>query len=414
LAAIAANGIGLDSQRRNILTWMCVLIAANQFGFGAIVPVMPLYADEFGVSETAIGITIAIYGFARFLVNVPAGVLSDRIGRKGTLAVGGGSTVIGALICGLAPSFEILLIGRFIAGAGAALVLTAGQIVLADISSPHNRGRVMAIYMGVFLFAVGGGAFPGGWLASNWGLASPFIANAVLAGVVTLIAWFALPETRDLSERHLNRHNPEPELSTREVVRALLRTPGFIHISTVSFTSFFARTGGLFTIIPLLAKDRFDASAWEIGLGLSMISLVGLCLVYPSGMLVDRYGRKRVIVPSMVLAGIAMLAYLQTSSITTFLVASVFWSCATGVAGAAPTAYAADVAPKGLTAATMSWYRSISDSGYVVGPILLGGLADLVGANFALVFTSGMLLSAGVFFALRAPESWAGTQATRT
>jgi MFS family permease len=289
------------------------------------------------------------------------------------------------------------------------LVLTAGQIVLADISSPHNRGRVMAIYMGVFLFAVGGGSFPGGWLASTFTLATPFVANAVLAGIVTLVAWFALPETRELSERHASKQAGERQSTSAEVVRRLLKTPGFIHISAVSFTSFFARTGGLFTIIPLLAEDRFDASATQIGLGLSMISLVGLLLVYPSGMLVDRFGRKRVIVPSMILAGLAMFAYLQTTSIATFLIASIFWSAATGTAGAAPTAYAADVAPKGLMAATMSWYRSISDSGYVIGPLLLGGIADLLGAESALIFTALLLLASGAYFGLRAPESWSGT-----
>jgi predicted MFS family arabinose efflux permease len=400
------NGIGLDPQRRNILVWMCVLIAVNQFGFGAIVPVMPLYADEFGVSETAIGFTIAIYGFARFLVNVPAGLLADRIGRRGTLAVGGLCTVIGTLICAIAPEYWVLLLGRFIAGAGAALVLTAGQIVLADIATPANRGRVMAIYMGVFLFAVGAGAFPGGWLASSVGLAAPFIAGAILAGTVTVIAWFALPETRDLHEDSQATPANSPDAPTQTVLRRLVRVPGFVQISAVSFSSFFARTGGLFTIIPLLAKDKIGASASDIGLGLSMISVVGLVLVYPSGMIVDRFGRKRVIVPSMLLAGLAMLFYLRVDSIATFLIASVIWSCATGVAGAAPTAYAADVAPRGMTETTMSWYRSISDSGYVMGPLLLGVISDLISPEAALVFTAVLLVAAGTSFALRAPESY--------
>jgi predicted MFS family arabinose efflux permease len=400
------NGIGLDPQRRNILVWMCVLIAVNQFGFGAIVPVMPLYADEFGVSETAIGFTIAIYGFARFLVNVPAGVLSDRIGRRGTLAVGGLCTVIGTIICAIAPEYLVLLLGRFIAGAGAALVLTAGQIVLADIATPANRGRVMAIYMGVFLFAVGAGAFPGGWLASSVGLAAPFIAGAILAGTVTVIAWFALPETRDLHEDSQATPAHSPDAPTQTVLRRLIRVPGFVQISAVSFSSFFARTGGLFTIIPLLAKDKIGASASDIGLGLSMISVVGLVLVYPSGMIVDRFGRKRVIVPSMLLAGLAMLFYLRVDSIATFLIGSVIWSCATGVAGAAPTAYAADVAPRGMTATTMSWYRSISDSGYVMGPLLLGVISDLFSPEAALVFTAVLLVATGTSFALRAPESY--------
>lgn len=398
------KGIGLDPQRRNILIWMCVLIAVNQFGFGAIVPVMPLYADEFGVSETAIGFTIAIYGFARFLVNVPAGVLADRIGRRGTLAVGGLCTVIGTVICAIAPEYSVLLIGRFIAGAGAAFVLTAGQIVLADIASPSNRGRVMAIYMGVFLFAVGAGAFPGGWLASTVSLASPFVAGAIMAGAVTAIAWFVLPETRDLYEDTRSIPRIDTGVPAQSVLRQLVAIPGFVQISAVSFSSFFARTGGLFTIIPLLARDKIGASASDIGLGLSMISVVGLVLVYPSGMIVDRFGRKRVIVPSMLLAGAAMLFYLRVDSVATFLLASVIWSCATGVAGAAPTAYAADVAPRGMTATTMSWYRSISDSGYVLGPLMLGAIADFASPELALVFTAILLVTVGIGFAIRAPE----------
>jgi MFS family permease len=399
------KGPGLDPQRRTILVWMCILIAVNQFGFGAIVPVMPLYADEFGVSETAIGFTIAIYGLARFLVNVPAGLLAEGVGRRGTLAIGGLTTVAGTLICAVAPNYWILLGGRFVAGAGAALVLTAGQIVLADIASRENRGRVMAIYMGVFLFAVGAGAFPGGWLASNVGLASPFVANAIMAGTVTVIAWFALPETRDLDHDRTAAQVTTSVPHSGSVIRRLAAVPGFLQISAVSFSSFFARTGGLFTIIPLLAKDKIGASASDIGLGLSMISVVGLILVYPSGMLVDRLGRKRVIVPSMLLAGVAMFVYLLTTTIPMFLVASVVWSAATGISGAAPAAYAADIAPRGLTAATMGWYRSISDSGYVIGPLLLGLIADLLSPEAALVFTALMLLTVGATFALRAPES---------
>ena len=64
-----------------ILTWICALIFVNQLGFGAIVPAVPLYARSFGVSLTAIGLTIAGYGLARFLSSLPAGQISDRFGR---------------------------------------------------------------------------------------------------------------------------------------------------------------------------------------------------------------------------------------------------------------------------------------------------------------------------------------------
>ena len=202
----APQGIGLSPQARKILIWMCALIAANQLGFGMVVPVAALYAKDFGVSEAAIGLTIAVYGLARFLVNYPSGQLTDRIGRKPTLAIGGAITVAGTLLCAVAPNYPVFLAGRFVAGAGAAFVLTAGQIVLADIASPHNRGRVMAIYTGVFVFAVGAGAFPGGWLATHVGLAAPFVANALLAGIVTLLALGFVPETRPARHESCGEH----------------------------------------------------------------------------------------------------------------------------------------------------------------------------------------------------------------
>ncbi|MBA2247625.1 MAG: MFS transporter, partial [Chloroflexia bacterium] len=323
--------LGLSRQTRTILIWMCVLISVNQLGFGAIVPVIALYAEDFGVSQTAIGLTIAIYGLARFLINVPAGTLADRAGRRATLAIGGLTTVIGTVLCAVSPSYEVFLAARFIAGAGAAFVLTGGQIVLADIASPHNRGRVMSIYQGVFLFSVGAGAWPGGWLADRFSLATPFWANAVLAAAVTILAWFFVPETRGLRDASSKQAARTRSIPFGAQARLIAATPGFLLISIVSFAGFFARTGGLFNVIPLLAEEDIGLSPDQIGMGIGMISIVGLVLVYPSGALVDRFGRKAVIVPSMLFSGIAILGYGIADSFAAFLVSSAFWSAASGI-----------------------------------------------------------------------------------
>jgi len=397
--------LGLSRQTRTILIWMCVLISVNQLGFGAIVPVIALYAEDFGVSQTAIGLTIAVYGLARFLVNVPAGTLADRVGRRATLAIGGATTVVGTVLCAVSPNYEVFLVARFIAGAGAAFVLTGGQIVLADIASPHNRGRVMSIYQGVFLFSVGAGAWPGGWLADRFDLASPFWANAVLAGIVTILAWFFVPETRALRDAPTKQLTAPVSLAFGDQARLLAATPGFLLISIVSFAAFFARTGGLFNVIPLLAEEDIGLSPDQIGMGIGMISIVGLVLVYPSGALVDRFGRKAVIVPSMLFSGIAILGYGIADSFTAFLISSAFWSAASGISGAAPAAYAADIAPPGLTAPALGIYRALADFGYVAGPLMLGAISDVLSPESALLFTAIMLVASGLLFALRAPES---------
>jgi MFS family permease len=140
--------------------------------------VVPLYAREFGVSQTAIGLSIAVYGLARFLVSVPTGQLADWLGRRWALVLGEAVSAVGNLLCGLSTTYEQFLLSRFVAGAGASMVITAGQVSLVDLSTPANRGRVMGVYQGVFLFAVGFGPLPGGVLAEHFGLSVPFFAFA--------------------------------------------------------------------------------------------------------------------------------------------------------------------------------------------------------------------------------------------
>lgn len=387
-----------------ILVWMCVLIAVNQLGFGGIVPVLALYARSFGVPQSAIGVAIAVYGLARFLVAMPAGRLAEGLGRRPTLAVGGLVTAAGNLVCAYAPSFAVLVGGRFVAGAGAALVLIAGQIVLADITTPARRGRTMAVYQGVFLFAVSIGPLPGGLLAEHYGLAAPFLAYAVAGVVAAALAWIFIPETRTAqSSGSADSLLLLPSFGSQ--VRILTGHTGFMLVSLVSFMNAVARTGGLFNVIPVLAHDRLALNADRIGLGLAVASLVGLVVIYPSGVLVDRYGRKSVIVPATFLAGVSLLLFLLAPSYTWFLAGCVAWSLASGVGGAAPAAYAADVAPPGMNAAAMSAFRMLADLGYVVGPIALGLSTDLLGANATLGGTAVLLAVTALLFARFAPES---------
>ena len=181
-----------------ILPWMCALTFVYELGFGSVVPALALYARSFGVSQASVGLAVSIYGLARFFGALPAGRLADGLGRRTTLVAGGLVTAAGNLICAYAPSFAVFLGGRFVAGAGAALVLNGAQIVLADITTPARRGRTMAIFQGVFLFAAGIGPLPGGLLARWLGLGAPFLTYAVAGGIVSTLAWLRVPETKNL------------------------------------------------------------------------------------------------------------------------------------------------------------------------------------------------------------------------
>jgi len=394
--------------RERVLLWMCVLIAINQLGFGAMIPSLPLYAQSFGVAASAIGLAVAVYGLARFVVALPSGQLADKFGRRPTIALGGLVSGLGNLWCAWATSYPDFIIARFVAGAGAGLIVTTGQVVLADITTPEIRGRTIAIYQGTFIFAVGVGPFPGGLLAEHFGLSAPFLAYGIAALGAAVVAWFAVPETRDFGSTTTGGKAAAP-IAYGTQVRVLTRHIGYVLVSLISLMQAVVRTGGLFSIIPVLASVRLGLSVATIGFGLMLGSVAGLLAAYPAGWLSDRFGRKAVIVPSTLVTALSMLLFGIAPSLVWFMVACVVWGVAISVSGASPAAYIADSAPPGMNAAAMSIFRMTADAGYVIGPLALGLIVDLYGPFAALMTGSALLLAAGLAFALLAPETHRGT-----
>ena len=390
---------------RRVLFAMCVLISINQLGFGSVIPVLPLYAQSFGVPASAIGMAVAIYGLARFFVAVPSGQLSDRLGRRPTLAMGGVISALGSFWCAAATGYPEFIVARFVSGAGAGIILTTGQVVLADISTPERRGRIISIYQGCFLFAVGIGPLPGGLLASHFGLAVPFQAYGVASLLAMLVAWFAVEETRGMGHGGVGQ-GAAVTISYVRQLNLLLRQVGFVLVSVISLTNSVIRTGGLFTVIPVFAVLRLSLNVAEIGFGMALGSVAGVIAAYPSGVLVDRFGRKAVIVPATLITGLSMLLFMISPSYVWFVVSCVVWGVAASIGGTAPAAYAADNAPPGMNAAAMSTFRMVGDLGYVIGPIFLGFLVDVRGPQTALLVTAAISVLAAYLFFKYAPETY--------
>ncbi|MGE0225979.1 MAG: MFS transporter [Acetobacteraceae bacterium] len=389
-----------------VLFWMCVLVAINQMGFGGVVPALPLYAQSFGVSVSAIGMAVAVYGLARFAGAMPSAWLSDAFGRRWALVLGGLVTAAGNLWCAAASTYPEFILARFVAGAGAGLIVTTGQIVLADITTPARRGRVVSIYQGVFIFAAGVGPFPGGLLSEHYGLTAPFLAYAVAGVGAGAVAAFAVGETRDIGQGAARRGGGSGGVSMLVQMRRLAGQIGFVLACMVSLANAAARTGGLFSVVPLLGSLRLGLSVTAIGFAMAVGTVVGLLAAYPGGMLVDYFGRKAVIWPATVISGASMLLFCFAPSYAWFMAASIAWGIASSIGGAAPSVYAADSAPPGMNATTMSVFRMTGDIGYVAGPLGLGLISDGFGPTAALITAAGLLVTAGVLFAALAPETY--------
>ena len=388
----------------NVLIWMCVLIFANQLGFGAMVPSLPLYAETFGVSGTAIGFAIGVYGLARFVMAIPSGQISDKWGRKPALAIGGLLATAGNLLSVYATAYPEFLLARFIAGAGAGMVVTTGSVILADITTPARRGRIIAIYQGTFIFAVGIGPLPGGYLAQNFGLLAPFWFCALASFLAGSIALLKVKETRQLAKEKEIKGTVLPPL--KDQLKILSKNTGFVLVSGIALAHALTRTGGLFNIVPIIGSFKIQLEYDEIGIALAVGSLLGLCAVYPAGVAVDRWGRKAIIAPFTFLTAGSFLLFASADSFLGFALANMLWGIASGIGGSAPAAYAADSAPPGMNASAMSLFRMLGDIGYVVGPVILGFIVDTHGTDMALYLAAIILSVIGASFARFAPESY--------
>ena len=389
-----------------ILIWMSFLVGINQLGFGAVVPSLPLYAQSFGVTASAIGMAVGIYGLARFFIALPAGRLADGLGRRPALAIGGLISGIGNLWCAWASTYPEFLIARFVAGAGAGLIVTVGHVVLADISTPERRGRMLSIYMGSFIFAVGIGPFPGGLLAEAYGLHAPFLAFGIANLLAMLVAWFAVAETRHFASPGAVSVGALPSFTDQ--VRLLGARIGFMLASLISFMNAAVRTGGLFAVVPIFAAAHLGLSVYQIGFAMMIGSVCGLLASYPAGAQADRRGRKAVIVPTTIVSGVSMALFGLSDTYLIFVLAAILWGISSTVAGSAPTAYAADSAPPGMNAAAIGTYRAAGDAGYVIGPFALGAIVDFHGAMPALMVAAVAMTLSGIAFALYAPETFKG------
>lgn len=201
-------------------------VAVDLVGFGIVVPILPTYAQQFGVSPTTIGLIFASFSVAQLVFAPIWGRLSDRIGRKPILVISLFGTAVGSVLTGVAGAVPLLFLGRLIDGASGASVSVA-QASAADLAPPHQRAKLMGLLGAAF--GVGFVAGPAiGALGSLIGPRVPFYLAAAIAFVNALVAIKRLPETAVLDRV------PDTAASDAEAIAAdlALDGPGLVELVT--------------------------------------------------------------------------------------------------------------------------------------------------------------------------------------
>lgn len=372
-----------------------VTTAILMTGQGMSGPVLPVFARQFGVSLAAVGVTVAAFGLARLLLNVPLGSLADRRGRR-LLMVGGPLVfAIGMTGAGLSGGIVSLALWRFVSGAGSAMYMTGALVYLTDISTPANRGRLIGVNQGALLFGQAIGPGLGGLIADGFGIRAPFYVIGAAGLLASVHAYFRLQETRP--DRVVEPVTPH-EGRHRSPWREILGSRVFLSIALVNFVIFFTRAGSNSTLLPLAGVSVFGLSLGEMGLILTGMALINLALLPVAANISDRRGRTTAIAPSLLGVAIALSVIALAEDLSWLLVGAGILATSTAMSGPSPAAYAADNAPEGSRGISLGMFRTAGDTGLLVGPPLLGWIADAGGYGLAFAVNAGLVAMVAVVF----------------
>jgi DHA1 family multidrug resistance protein-like MFS transporter len=339
-------------------------------GVSIISPVLPQYALSFSIPVALVGWAVSAFALARLVMDIPAGFLADRFGRKRNMIFGLVLIILSSIAAGAAEDYAWLILARIVEGLGSALYITSATTWVAQVTAGKARGRYMSLYTGLIFAGTSFGPTLGGYTAAHFGLNAPFFAYAIFA-FIGLIATLRLKEPASSAQATRSK------MHVKDILSVLSNGP-FMLVNCSVLALFFLRAGVRSTLVPLYASLNLGLSAERIGVLLTVAAIVTSVCSFPSGWLSDKVGRKRPIMACLFLSGIAVLLIPLQESLAGLTGIMVFYGLATGLQGSI-AAWPADVAPKGRLGTSMGVYRVMGDIGMVLGPITATYIADYTG-----------------------------------
>lgn len=367
---------------RSALTLACV-ISLRLFGLFLIMPVFSLYAKTMpGSTGFMIGLALGVYGIGQVLLQIPLGLLSDRIGRKPAITLGLLLFALGGLIAAMSHTLTGIAIGRAVQGMGA--VAGAGIALAADLTAEESRGKVMGI-IGVsiglaFLLAL----ILGPPLEAIAGLPGLFAATSILALLSLALLWLIVPTPVRARA---------PAAAGFGQVLAMLRDSRMLVLNGSVFFLHALLTAS-FVGLPLLLANTLHLPVnrhWE--LYLPVMTVAAFVMGATMHHMREIAQSLRIVMVCVVAIGLALLGFaLSGSHLAAFGVAAAVFFSAFNLLEAALPSLVSRLAPAHLRGAAMGAYSTSQFVGAFVGGTFGGIVLGRLGPHGVFVCAAALTL----------------------
>ncbi len=365
----------MERQQLRAALSLAAVFSVRLLGLFMIYPVFASYAGDLtGANPYLIGEALGIYGLTQGLLQIPFGLLSDKVGRKVMIVIGLILFAFGSAVAALSTSIDGVIVGRALQGAGA-----VGSVILAlvaDLTAEENRTKAMAL-VGVTI----GGSFmvalvAGPIVASFVGVAGIFWLMVVLALIGILITQFVVPNPPRL------RVHRDAE-AVPAMIGAVLRDSELLRLDFGIF-ALHAMLTASFLVVPGLLRGTLDIAVgkqWMVYLPVLVVSVV---VMVPAIVVAEKYRRMKGVFVGAVAALFAsqVMLHFGAGNLYVLLAALVVFFSAFNVMEASLPSLITKAAPADAKGTAMGLYSSLQFLGIFVGGVV-GGYANAHGGDAA-------------------------------
>ncbi|WP_420589672.1 MFS transporter [Bacterioplanoides sp.] len=376
----------LSTTERRAVMSLASLYALRMLGLFMVLPVMMLDGQQLeGATPQLLGLAMGIYGLTQALLQIPAGSLSDRIGRKPVIVGGLIVFAAGSLIAANADSVYGVIIGRALQGGGA--IASAIMALVTDLTREENRMKAMASIGASIGLSFSVALVLGPWLASMGGLSTIFFITAILAIAGVFVTLFVIPNPAQLPHRDSSAVLSEvkKQLSNRQL------WPLNIGIFILH-----ALMVAIFVAIPLQLKQQGLAAEQHSWVYLPVL-VVAFILMVPFIIIAEKRRKmKSVVLTGAGIIAVTLFLMSMANSLWHWVVLLLLYFWGFNLMEASLPSWLSKIAPAGAKGSAMGIYSSMQFLGAFVGGSLGGWiLADF---NSEILFVGLALLM--IFWAL--------------
>jgi MFS family permease len=368
---------------------------------GAILPVIVLSARGLGASVASAALMLAFLAAGSLLMNLPASVLTERLGERWAIAAAALTACAALGLCAASTNLAAFALGIFVFGMAGSVIKLARQKYLAEAVPPRFRARAMSTLGGSMRVGVFAGPFLGAAAIHFLDLPGAYgVASAAMLGAGVLSLLLRQPGKPVRPERG----RPATAIGFRAVLSSHQRV--FITFGA-AITLLSSVRAARQVVIPLWAEGLgLDPTAASLIYGLS--GAIDMMLFYPGGKIMDHHGRRYVAVPSMLLLALGLAAIpFTTGPVSLGLVAGLL-GLGNGIGSGLVMTLGADLSPVQGRAHFLGIWRFVNDIGASLGPGVIAAGTTLLGLATGIWATAGLAVGAATFFAVLLPRKGRG------